>query len=147
MWNREVLGENPRQYLRNCDRACSDRLSTRAARVYHGRLATLVGRVAYGSGSRCRSVRRRKLAYGSDRQPPAPRRILLPPEVSRNLLEAKFPATSSVVGDVHRSTPCRVRMDRAVTSFRHAPCLDAHDVPLRGWRTNAFRILAATPLA
>ena len=25
--------------------------------------------------------------------------------------------------------------------------VDAHDVPLRGWRTNAFRILAATPLA
>ncbi len=38
-----------------------------------------------------------------------------------------------VVGDVHRSTPCRVRRDRAVTTFRHGPCLAAHDVPLRVW--------------
>jgi len=38
-----------------------------------------------------------------------------------------------VVGEVHRSTPCRVRRDRASTTCCHDPCLAAHDVPLRGW--------------
>jgi hypothetical protein len=52
-----------------------------------------------------------------------------------------------MVGDVYRSTPCRVRRDRAVTSCRHDPCWAAHDVPLRGWWTDALPILAPTALA
>ena len=42
-------------------------------------------------------------------------------------------ASRYVVGEVHRSTPCRVCMPRAVATLRHEACVDAHDVPLRGW--------------
>jgi hypothetical protein len=42
-------------------------------------------------------------------------------------------ASRSVVGDVHRSTPCRVRRARAVASSVTSPAVDAHDVPLRCW--------------
>ena len=42
-------------------------------------------------------------------------------------------ASRSVVGEVHRFTPCRVRMARAVASSVTSHAVDAHDVPLRGW--------------
>jgi len=48
--------------------------------------------------------------------------ILLPPDVSRNLLEAKFRATSCLVGDVHRSTPCASARITPSLPFRHDPC-------------------------
>jgi len=67
--NREDRGRNPRQFLRR------DRLSTRALRAQPDGLARCARsnrRVAFGSGSRCRSVRRRKLASLGQATPCAP---------------------------------------------------------------------------
>ena len=58
--------------------------------------------------------------------------IPLPPHFACFLLEARKHAKCYVVGDVHRSTPCRVRMARAVASSVTSHAEDAHDVPLRG---------------
>ena len=59
--------------------------------------------------------------------------IPLPPHFACFLLEARKHAKCYVVGEIHRSTPCRVGMPRAIATLRHEACVDAHDVPLRGW--------------
>jgi len=66
---------------------------------------------------------------------PRPDRPTTLPRRGRSTALARFARSAiprpGVIGDVYRSTPCRVRRDRAVTTFRHDPCLTAHDVPLR----------------
>jgi len=110
----------------------SDRLPTlRAARVGYYPGSGLAVAMYGPRGLRPLGNRRSGPAAPGLRYPAAT--ALCTGRAASSLRSGTSRAKRCVVGDVHRSTPCRVRRDRAVTSFRHDPCRAAHDIPLRGW--------------
>ena len=136
------------------------RRSLRAFRPTEGRNTRLTqplraARVGYYPGQRLTTPRRYRVVSGLRSAPARLRRayaIPLPPGMSRAVLHprcARARPAPCPTWSVMSTAPRRVASAWIAPSLRSVTihAMDAHDVPLRGWRTNAFRILAATPLA